>query len=62
MVRCLTESSGIVFDGMDRWAQVLRVPNASQLGGGDGYMLYAVGDTTRTGDASAWCRTSATEF
>ncbi len=49
MVRCSTESSGIVFDGMDRWAQVLRVPNASQLGGGDGYMLYAVGDTTRHG-------------
>ncbi|MEM8670487.1 MAG: hypothetical protein AAGG48_23375 [Planctomycetota bacterium] len=46
MTRYSRETSDIVFDGSDRWAQVLRVPHAYGEGLGDGYTLFSLSDGT----------------
>lgn len=44
MTRYANVSSHTVFDGSDRWAQILRVPYAYGADLGDGYTLYSLRD------------------
>ena len=40
-------SPDVVFDGFNRWVQILRVPNAFGTGLGDGYTLYSLGGESK---------------
>ncbi len=49
MAQQADQSSDIIFDGEDRWVQILRVPNAHGVDRGDGYTLFSL-----SGDATTW--------